>query len=190
MSDFEAIHIEYNFEDLDDYTPALRRRLQTVVDKFGQLIKARAQYYVPVDQGVAKASIYTDSATIQGAERGPALAQAVTHTEELSRYGHEGRTIKFAEQDELEGNVPPLYAIIVCAVIYWAELEFGGSNVRATNPGAQRPFMRPALDDFETMFEDACERVVDGLNSEFNSGSRVYHRDAKGRFLPKEQWSS
>ena len=152
----KALKFEADLTKFDKIPALLDERFRLIVEKSAYDIKGLSQYYVPVDQGVAKASHFV--VTESGSERDNAIKEAeVLAATEESRYGHKGRTLGF---DSEEAELQHLHAFICVAVVYGLELEFGyisGSlNVRAENPGAQRPFLTPAVLEYEKTFIAAC----------------------------------
>jgi hypothetical protein len=156
---------------LDRYQSFVLKQLSIFVEKIAFDIQALAQYYVPVDQAAAKNSIFVSIASKPGeasthAQMAMSAAQTAA-TENESRWGHKGRTLKF-DLIELEAlpDIAPYLAYISVAVIYGMALEFGTLenpdplSVAATNPGARRPFLRPAIDEYEDIFFSGIKAIL------------------------------
>lgn len=159
----KPIVFTYDVSGLDRVEAILEQRFIKIVEKAANDIKALSQYYVPVDQGVAKASHFVVTQT--GSDRDEAIALAQQEAAlQPSRYGHQGRQVSF---DSEEADLRAYHAFICVAVSYAMELEFGyisGSlNVRAENPGAQRPFLTPAVIEYEESFIKACVAAFGNL---------------------------
>lgn len=148
------IYVEYSVSKgkWEEYADVVLVRLKQVVLKSALDIKALVQYNAPVDQGAAKASIYVTTEDFSDQSESLTNARTAAATEP-SRYGHKGRDLQvFDDVDE----VSRLHALICVGVVYGLELEFGGTTVRATNPGAQRPYLTPAFEEYHDTFLSAC----------------------------------
>ena len=164
------ISISYSWDvtKLEELPNLITKKLELILEKTGNDIKALAQFYVPVDQGAAKASIYLETEHSSGYETAVSEAQAAARFKE-SRWGHKGRSLEvFPEHSGDEEKVGRLKALIIVAVVYGIVLEegMGGEdslNVRATNPGARRPFVRPAMLEYEQKFFEAVGKVFEGI---------------------------
>ena len=158
-------------EDLDKLA-TLPERMEKVwlniVIKTILNIQRDSQGFVPIDQGVAKASHYIvykggpDSFT-------QAVADAMEETHNDSRWGHKHRSteglffdsaLSVEDESRVLSNSNYLWGFVCIAVTYGFELETGfesGSlNVVADNPGASRPFLTPAVIENEEPFLSAC----------------------------------
>jgi hypothetical protein len=165
------LNVKLDTTGIDRYQRFVLKQLSIFVEKIAFDIQALAQYYVPVDQGAAKNSIFTSIGSKPG-ESNTAAEQAMQSaqeaaTEQESRWGHKGRTLRFDiyELDVLP-DLAPYLAYISVAVIYGMALEFGTLenpdplSVAATNPGAQRPFLGPAMDAYEDAFFNGIKAIM------------------------------
>lgn len=156
---------------LDRYQRTVLKQLSIFVEKIAYDIQALAQYFVPVDQGAAKNSIFVSIGSKEGESNSAAqlaMAEAQTAaTENESRWGHKGRTLRFDIMElDVQPEIAPYIAYISVAVIYGMALEFGTLenpdplSVAATNPGAQRPFLTPAVDAYEDAFFNGIKAIM------------------------------
>lgn len=156
---------------IDRYQSTVLRQLSLFVEKMAYDIQALSQYFVPVDQGAAKNSIFVSIGNKPGeanvnAERAMQEAQSAA-TQNESRWGHKGRVLKFDLLEiEVLPDLAPYLAYISVAVIYGMALEFGTLenpdplSVAAENPGAQRPFLGPAVDAYEDAFFSGIKAIM------------------------------
>jgi hypothetical protein len=138
----------------------IERQLEKVVEKYAYMIKELAQWYVPVDQGAAKASIYVVTSRNSDKDKAYAEASQKALTEE-SRWNHKGRALEFAPDIEEEGRVRALHAMICVGVVYGMWLELGEYTIHAENPGATHPYLTPAVMHYEESFLKACAGVFE-----------------------------
>lgn len=156
---------------LDRYEKYVIKQLKIFVEKIAYDIKALAQYFVPVDQGVAKNSIFVSigdkpDLSNANAEQAKSDAQTLATTQD-SKYGHKGRILRFDTYElDVLPELAPYLAYISVAVIYGMALEYGTMqnpdplSVAATNPGAQRPFIGPAVDAYEQAFFSGIKAIL------------------------------
>ena len=149
-----------NLDKLTSLPEKLEKNAYKVIERYGFLIKEASQLNVPVDQGAAKASHYLVTKEIDGQD--DAYTEAILRAQLMeSRWGHKGRRLKFAPDDPDELNPKDLQALICVGVIYGMALEEEGS-IRAENPGASRPFLKPAFDHYEPQFLNAMGKIFEG----------------------------
>lgn len=146
--------------ELDELAEKIEFQLMLIVEKYAREIERAAKQMIPVDQGAAKASIYVATHNFSEKDSAYSEAKAVAKNEE-SRWHHKGRNLRFAEDAEEEQNIKKLHAVICVGVIYGMWLELGEYTMRATNPGAQHPYLTPAVLQHEEGFLAACAKVFD-----------------------------
>ena len=156
------VTLRTDIKKLDALPDKVERALELIVEKYAFAMKELAQFYVPVDQGAAKASIYVATRKSSGKESAYAEASSHALTRE-SRHGHKGRTLTFAFDDPEENQIKHLHALICVGVSYGLELELGEYTMHATNPGARHPYLGPAVEHYTDDFYKACGEVFKHL---------------------------
>lgn len=154
------ITFKHDMKKLKSLPEFIERQLDQIVTIYAMEIKKLAQWYVPVDQGAAKASIYVVTDKISEKDQAYADARQKALTEE-SRWGNQGRNLQFALDDPDEQNVRKLHALICVGVVYGMWLELGEYTIHAENPGAQHPYLTPAMEHYEPQFLKACAGVFE-----------------------------
>lgn len=153
-----------DLEGLISLPDRVERQLEIVVEKYAFMIKALAQFYVPVDQGAAKASIYVTTPRISDKQNAYSDAKQKALTEE-SRWHHKGRNLVFADDAPEESEVRKLHALICVGVVYGMWLELGEYTMHAQNPGARHPYLTPAMEHYEEDFIRACAGVFEQVGT-------------------------
>lgn len=149
-----------DISDLLSLPEKIEAQLEIVVEKYAFMIKGLAQFYVPVDQGAAKASIYVSTSRTSDKEQAYSSAKQVALSEE-SRWHHKGRKLRFADDTPEEAKIRQLHAIIAVGVVYGMWLELGEYTMHAQNPGARHPYLTPAVEHYEQDFIKACAGVFE-----------------------------
>lgn len=155
------VSIDIDLNNLKKIPDELEKKAELVLEKYAFLVKELMQYYVPIDQGVAKASIYVRTKKINEQKKAYQEAQAEAQNISLRYPDHTGRTVQFANDDPDELSPRNLVALICVGVIYGMQLEYGGVNVLAENPGARRPFATPAFMHYEQQFINSMRQLFD-----------------------------
>ena len=164
-----------NLDKLESIPEKLEQLFLDLIVKTTNDIKYLSQSYVPVDQGVARASHYTvfgegGSETDNMAE---GISEAIEESKNESRWGHKNRNIEnlffgtpldSGDASRVASNPDLIWGFVCVAVVYGLELEFGfvsGSlNMRDPHPNASRPFLTRAVLEYEDTFFAACRAAM------------------------------